>query len=340
MKSDSSRGERTINSLYFKDLQKKLLPVAIDRIDPDDQTYRYRSAGRIESLIESIGRIGLVHPVILQAKGADAYRIVCGFKRLAALASLGWPTCQALVIEETEPRVELFCMAVLENQSNTPLNAIELSTVLHKLQSEFMLDETEIVQSYLPMLGYGRNPRVLQLYSGLHALPPVWQEALTAGHVSLDIGKEMLRRSEQDQVEIWRLFEALRLGKNRQREILALLSDVSRMEDATVAQLIGSPSVQDILNAHLTPSQKSERIKQWLWAKRYPRYSAVQARFAEILHAARLPRHVQIQAPPYFEGDSYSVTFAFSGESDYSETIGALKKLLDDNVVKDLLQLP
>lgn len=256
------------------------------------------------------------------------------------MVALQTATCQAFVIEEEEPRVDLFGMAVLENQSTKPLNPIELSTVLHKLQTEFMIDENEIVQSWLPMLGYGRNPRVLQLYSGLHELAPEWREALTAEQISLETAKEILNRPEQDQIEIWRLFAALRPGKNRQREFLTLLADVSRTEEMTIAQLIDSTSVQDILNARLTPPQKTERVKQWLWEKRYPRYAAAQASFADILHAARLPGYLHIQAPLYFEGDCYSVSFAFSSERDYEKTITALKKLLNDGVVEDLLKLP
>ena len=278
------------------------------------------------------------NPLIVQSKGTDRFRIVCGFKRMVALASLQQSTCQAFVIEDTRPRLDLLLMAIEENQS-APLNPIELSIVLNKLHVEFKIDENDIIHNYLPLLGYGQNPRVLELYSGLYDLPPEWQDALMADQVPLDIAQVILSQSDEGRAKIWALFHALRLGKNRQREFWGLLIDISRIHDMTIVQLIDSQPLQAILSENLTPSQKSERVKQWLWEKRYPRYSAVRASYEKILHDARLPQHVRIQAPPYFEDESYSVTFAFSGESNFAERIRVLQRLLSEGVVKKLKKL-
>ncbi|MBN1559276.1 ParB N-terminal domain-containing protein [candidate division KSB1 bacterium] len=319
-------------------MQKKLTTLAIKDIDPDDETYRYRTTAGVESLITSIGRIGLINPLIVQVKGADVFRIVCGFKRLAALVALQLPSCPAFVINDAHPRVDLLLMAIEENGSGQ-LNPIELSVVLDKLQHEFKINEHDIIHTYLPMLGYGPNPRVLQLYCGLHELPPEWQSALVADQVPLDLAGEILQQSDHDQIKIWSLFQALHLSKNRGRELWRLLADIARMHDLTIAQAIDSQPVQDILNEKMTPSQKSERLKQWLWEKRYPRYSAVRATYEKILHDARLG-HIRIQAPPYFEGDSYSVTFSFAGEGDFAETVAHLQRLMSDGVVEKLSKLP
>ena len=321
-------------------IEKKLINLHTKHIDTTDDFFQYRPIESCDSLRNSIQRIGLVNPVIVQQKDLKSFRIVCGFRRIAALFDLKIDTLQALVIAEMQPNVDLFMMAVLENQSVKPLNPIEISTVLSKLQTVFNIDEKEIVRSCLPTLGYGQNPRVLQLYRDLHTLSREWQTAVNEDFVSLDVADDILKLAEYDRAKIWHLIQSLHLGKNRQREFLSLLKDISRINNSTISQLVDSQPVQTILNdTKQTPSQKSERIKQWLWEKRYPRYAAAKTSFEKKLRQARLPGNVHIQSPPFFEGDTFSTTFTFTGEQDFKKTVVVLEKLISNGYVKNLTDI-
>lgn len=59
----------------------------LDRIDEDD-AYRMRPEGEIDSLATSIARLGQLFPVDLRLKPPDRFQVICGFRRVAALRLL------------------------------------------------------------------------------------------------------------------------------------------------------------------------------------------------------------------------------------------------------------
>ncbi|MBN1480347.1 ParB N-terminal domain-containing protein [candidate division KSB1 bacterium] len=321
-------------------MNKVLYTIAIPDIDLDDDLYQYSSPVVPEPLRLSIQRFGLLNPIILQRKARSAYRIVCGFKRLAALVSLKAETAQAFVVEESCSQLDLFTLAIQDNQSVRELDPVEVATILAKLQSTFGIKKEDIVTNYLPLLGFGKNARVLTLYSGLHTLSVEWQDALKKDMVSLDFAQDMLKRPPEERQHIKTLVHNLRLGKNRQREFIKLLADVARLEDLSLSQLIASRPVQMIqLAEKLTPSQKAERLKEWLWEKRYPQYTAIKAQYDAIVRAAHLPPNIHIHAPAFFENNEYLASFTFVSKDDFEKSITALSEILNRGLVKKMSEL-
>lgn len=320
-------------------MKKTLQTIPLEHIDFSDDTYRYSISAVDNSLVASIRKIGLVNPLVVQ-QGDKKYRIVTGFKRAAALAKLSMNECPAFILDESEVSLDALLLAIQDNQSVRSLNPIELSRILDKLQTIFFVNEDTIIKEYLPQLGYGRNPRVLQLYSGLQKLSESWQTAVIQDQVPIDFAQEMLKQSVETQNKMWQLISDFRLGKNRQREFYALLSDVAQIKNQSFIELTESESITNIqFDNKLTPSQRAERLKTWLWEQRYPRYSKTKAHYDEILRAARLPQNCFIQAPPYFEGDTYSAGFSFSSIKEFGDNLAALKKALENGAIKNILDL-
>ncbi len=320
-------------------MKKNLHTLPLERLDIGDTTYRYSTTAPENALIASIKKIGLVNPIVVQPV-EKKYRIVTGFKRAAVLFTLGEKECPAFVSTESDVSFDLFMLAVQENLSVRFLNPIELAQILHKLSSIFFMDEETITKEVLPQLGYGRNPRVLQLYRGLQHLSEAWQNALIRDQVPIDFAHEMLRQSVETQDKMWQVISDFRLGKNRQREFFALLSDVAQIQNQSFVELAESEPITKIqCDEKLTPSQKTERLKAWLWEQRYPRYSQVKANFETMLRAARLPQNCFMQSPPYFEGDTYSAGFSFSSVAEFEDNMAALKRALENGTIKSILDL-
>lgn len=320
-------------------IKRNLQAISLKEIDIDDHAYRY-SFLSCESLKASIKQIGLVNPIIVQKKAPSSYRIVCGFRRIAALAELKIDACPAFVLQHSGVDLDVFLMAIQENQSHRSLNPVELSIILDKLQNTFEIDQQDIIKTYLPRLGYGKNPRVLQLYSGLHQLSREWQDALANDQVAVDFVQDILKLSGDVREKFYQLVAALRLGKNRQREFLQLFQDVAKLESISLSQLLLAQDVLDIQQHEtLTPSQKAERLKEWLWKKRYPRYSSAKSEFDSEIKTANLPRNVYFQPPPYFEGDTFSTGFTFTSENEFAEHVAALQKILNDGTLKKIMDI-
>lgn len=321
-------------------LEKKYLLIKLSAIDFDDLTFRLHQSIDVSSLIQSIRAVGMINPPHLQEKG-DGFRIVAGFKRLEALKALKIKECDALVFDSRESELEIFLLAVRERLSNDRLDPIELSVFIQKLQDFFGVDKEKIIKTYLPLAGYGRNPRVYELYSRLHELSKAWQKLVREEQTPIDLVNEMLDRTEEERDAFLNLFLILRLGKNRQREFVLLFSDVARILQQSVGQLVSSAFVQEIINEEkLTPSQKADRLKQWLWRKRYPRYAEALEAFDALIKEQKLPDGLYIQPPPFFEGDRFSAAFQFSSEKEFQNYTAALNKLLGSGDVEKIINMP
>ncbi len=322
-------------------LQKELSKIPFADIDETDDAYRISEQTDVSALMASIRDIGLINPPVLQRKGASRFRIVVGFKRLQALTQLDVERVEAFIIAEEGLSLQALRLALEDKVTNGRLDAIELSTLIHKLRDEFSVDKNEIVSTWLPLAGYGRNPRVYELYADLWRLPAAWRQAVKEEQTPIDLAREMLERSEEERVVFLEFFQLLRLGKNRQREFTLLLSDVARIKNISLLQLVELQQVKGVIaEQKLTPPQKAERLKQWLWQERYPRYTKARENFEALLKQAKLPTAVFIQAPPYFEGERFSAGFHFASEEEFEAYVAALQRLLDAGLIRKIVDLP
>jgi ParB family chromosome partitioning protein len=318
---------------------KTLKTIALERIDPHDQTYQILLPEDVACLADSIDRIGLINPLLLQARQDLRYRIITGFRRHAALSQLGVDDVPAFIVSDHEP-IEMFRMALEDNSSMRTFDAIELSTVIDKLHKSFGLGREEIVSKYLPLLGFGQNAKVYDLYAPLQALDESWQRGLRDNAISVEVASLMAPVSKSDRKAIYSLITTLKLSRNRQREFYHLLRDCSELREMTMGELLSDAEIVSGLNDEkLTVSQKTERIKRILWSWRYPRFTAVNVQFETLIRKANLPPDVKIQPPSYFEGETFKLTMSFKNQKDYCAKMVILAQLSSDGTIEGLADL-
>ena len=319
-------------------IDKQLQTVALEHIDGSDTTFQISDAVAAPELVESIRESGLLAPPILQ-RIENHFRIVSGFRRVAALRLLDFTATNCYIVHDSIKSLDLLYLVILENRAIRPFHPIQVSLIIQKLLG-FGVTEQEILLNDLPALGFGRNPRVYQLYKDLVTLEPPWRQAIIADQVALDLAAGMVVFTTTDQLELLAIFQRLKLGKNQQREFLALLKDLTRICKASLSTVLSDASLQTILNDEkLTPSQKAERFKAALWKRRYPNYSQVQERFTELLRCAKLPPGQQILPAPYFDHDTFQVTFSFREESEFIAHLERLRTAQQNGLISAMLEL-
>ncbi len=319
-------------------MEKHLIPVAEHEI-ADDDLYRLPSFDPIEPLAASIREIGLLNPPLLQRRSDGRLRIVCGFRRLEALRLPALPLKEAWVIEKTQPSADVFLIALLDNAAHKSFNPVQSAAAVRILR-RLGVDDREILERFFPVLGLAKNSRLLELLSDLSALPADWQQAVAEDRVGLDQAAAAAHLEPHDRDAFLKLITTLRLGKNRQRELLLLLQDVARLHGIALHKLLSTNDMASVIGAErLTPSQKTERLKEQLWAARYPRYAAAEKRFAELIKAAAFPPDVVLQHSPFFQGDELQIGFTFRSEEEYRSRLEFLQKLLSNGELKSYLEL-
>jgi len=106
----------------------------LDKVDEDD-TFRLRSDGEIDSLATSIAKLGQLFPVELRLKPPDRFQVVCGFRRVAALRLLKRERVVARVYTDLgdEDALQLSLADLLENRS---VSHDELVALRERLRGE------------------------------------------------------------------------------------------------------------------------------------------------------------------------------------------------------------
>jgi hypothetical protein len=282
-------------------------------------------------MTQSIKTIGLINPPVLARKSEQPpYRIVSGLKRILALIHLKIDTFPAHIIEETSdgPDVDLFMLNFYENISTRELNPIEKSTVLNELISTYRKTEEVIAKHYLPLMQLGTNPKILDLYLPLIRLEDNLKIAVIEDFFSPELAVTLLRFSHLDRQKMYELFCALRLGKNRQKEFVRLLDDVSHILDKPIAEIVEQPAIQEILNNEkLTVPLRASGIKSLLTKLRYPRLTLSEEKFNQLKKDLKLPPHIILRASPNFEDDKYSLEIIFRNQTEFESALKILEKI-------------
>lgn len=96
-------------------------------------------AGSIDALAESIGNIGLIQPITVMpcAKYRDghkveAFRVVAGHHRVAAMRKIGWAECSARVLPDSTSALAAELMEIDENLCRAELSAAQRAKAIKR----------------------------------------------------------------------------------------------------------------------------------------------------------------------------------------------------------------
>lgn len=313
--------------------------IAVKEVDITDDLYCIQAPEPGGDLLASIKSVGLLAPVYVQKKNNSLYRIVSGFRRVAAAHKLGMSAIPVFILEPDMPPLQALAIQVYDNLSIRPFKPSEVVTLLHKL-AEMGSSREEIISAWLPRLGYGRNSRVYELYSALYRLEPIWLHALDQDQAALDFLAELAGAEQADRDAFAKIVQTLKPGKNNQREYWSLCRDVAGIENCTITELLQRPAITAIVgDTVLSPSQKGERFKQTLWELRYPHYMQARTRFQALIKKAKLPPDVQVMASPYFDDSSLTISMVCKNEADYQEKLALLQSLSGSGIMQELFGL-
>ena len=169
--------------------EAELPRIPIDQIDPNpDQPRRLFDVGRLEELAKSIGRSGLLQPIVVRRSGGR-YELIVGERRWRAAQLAGLTEISAVVADVSPAdRLEL---AIVENVQRHDLNAIELATAYRAL-AERGATQDEIGRRV------GKDRSSVANHLRLLELSVDIQEDLEAGRISMGHAKALLQVPEPE----------------------------------------------------------------------------------------------------------------------------------------------
>jgi hypothetical protein len=310
--------------------------VAVSAIDTADTTFRISSTLPAPSLKASIRRIGLQNPPHLVIRGERENRqIVCGFRRIAAMAELGCRDVPVILLPAGTPTLECARLAIVQNTFGRELNPMECFRAYRLLRD--LTGAPEKVALEAGHLGLPSHADYINRCLQIEKMPRPLQRCLRDGDISLPMALRIVRLPSESQLAIVALFERFRPGFNQQKELLALIDDIVRRDDCRLADWIES------LLAESSPEQRGLSGPQglkWLLGRlrsvRYPSIAAADRRFQEAVERLQAGRGVRIKAPGNRELPSRLLQIEFTSRRELQRRSEQVSRLIDHPALDDL----
>ncbi len=310
--------------------------VPLEHIHLDDATYKITTRSGIEDLISSITHLGIVHAPILQPLG-DRWLIIAGFRRIAACRAARLTNVSAKVLPSDAAEHVRIELAIADNSLQRPLNQIEIARSLTLLSScHAALGELAVAAANLKLPD---NPDLLQKLLRLATLSDSIQKAVLDEVIALSMALT-LGDLEESMADEWiRIFRELRVGLNRQRELLTLVAEIAVREDQSAAALLFEPDIREILAPPDTQAaHKYRQLVTHLRKRRFPQITRTTRRFEELVQTLQLGSNARLTPPAHFEAAAYELHLLFRDPEELQRHRQTIEKLLQNPAFKDFMK--
>jgi len=318
-------------------LAYQIQPVDLNYIDLKNTYFKISTHPPNPELIESIHHLGLINPplLIINEQSKISYQIIYGFNRIQSCQALGWKHLNAHVLSSDLSDFHCAVLAICNNSFYRDLNLIELSRAFHLLQTH--LPETIQLHQVATWLNLPNNLKMIEKIEKIYQMPQSLQQSMLSQKISLSMALQIMTCPERDRHFFISLFNLLKISLNKQREIFTLCYEIMARDDLTIQGFTQEKEWQDIMADTCDNNQKEKKIRTYLFNRRYPKLSMQQKRFQDACHQLEVNRDITIQAPPFFEGNVYTINMPFSSSESLKEKWLSLGQLIDNPDFKDLI---
>ncbi len=307
-----------------------------DQIHLDDKTFQVTTKTDIGTLAASIDRLGLMrHPVLL-GDDVAGYVVVSGFRRIAACKSLGLSKIPAKLLSTNTDKLTCIQWAIAENSMQRPLNLIETSRALVLLSGVF--HEPDGLCRAAGELGLPDNSSAIRKLRQLSCLAPEIQEGVLSNVLSMAMALELGQMAESCGIGLSSLFGYLRLGLNKQREILTMIQEIAFREHATVQDILNSPELQQVMvHEKWDRSQKTVQLRQYLRRRRFPSIVSVESDFEARVRSLNFEPGIALIPPRDFEGTFFSFHLTFCNLDQLQHRLSCLTEASSNPFLNEIL---
>jgi hypothetical protein len=284
--------------------------ITLSRINLQDDTFRITTRTDVNDLLESIQYDGLITPPLLIKKNST-FIVVSGFRRIAACLKLDWTEITARTLKPDSGALDCLRLAIAENALQRSLNLIETSRCLQKLSS-FITNSNHLAES-ASSLGLPDNPSIIDKIKSLSLLPRPIQISILADTISLAMAKELELLETDCAIAFTRLFDQLKIGLNKQKEIVTLVKEIARRDGLSTQEVMEDKHFSEIMtHRDLDRGQKSRKLRSYLRKRRYPRLAEAQKNFEIHRKNLNLGNDIKLIPPKEFEATVYGLNLTFS----------------------------
>ncbi|HYL98143.1 MAG TPA: ParB/RepB/Spo0J family partition protein [Blastocatellia bacterium] len=211
-------------------LPGETLRIAIDLIDPNPfQPRRIFQSERLQELAQSIGRDGLIQPIVVQRSGAR-YTLIVGERRWRAARLAGLTEVTAVV--QDIPPDRLLEVTLVENIQREDLNPIETAQAFERMIRELNISHEEVARRT------GKDRTTITNLLRLLKLPPDIQQLVAERRISMGHARAILGLpDEQHQRAVAEKASAQGLSVRQVERLVQRMTEKREVAEAEDAKL-------------------------------------------------------------------------------------------------------
>jgi hypothetical protein len=292
---------------------------SLRKINAKDERFRISFSGADGLLLSSIGKAGIIQPVVLFEQ--DPSIIVSGFRRIEAAKKSGIRKIPAVTACLNEKEGLFF--AVHDNLSRG-LNLVEKASALSgALRFSFSQNE---MHDLLDLLSLGHSEKVLALLLSLARSEQLLRRFVVRHALSLKNIEYMLWFAATDRKRIINSLDSVKITESSLREILEMLHLLKIKKGRFAGRALRSVTTSTALHADL------KKIV-------YPKLTSLERKLELILKSAALPPGLDIRVDPFFEKEYIDIAVRAKSETELEALLFKLQSTVEKGYFRRILEL-
>ena len=164
------------------------------------------------------------------------------------------------------------------------------------------------------------------------------QEGILTNTINLTMALELGGLETVAAKGLVRLFDQLKVGLNKQRELLLLLEEIAEREKITIPQLIAEKPLREILKtAEMDRAVKRQKVRSYLRQRRFPAITKAETEYRKWLKQLKLGTNISLIPPKDFEGNTFGMTLRFNNRQDLSDLNKKIEEIIQHPALGKIL---
>ncbi|MDY6905737.1 MAG: ParB N-terminal domain-containing protein [Thermodesulfobacteriota bacterium] len=313
--------------------------IPLSEINQQDDSFRISTTADKDdtALTRSLTAVGLLTSPLVRPGPDQGFQIVTGFRRVAVLESLGHDAISCRELDAGTNDITCLQIAVADNASQRPLNLVEQARTVQKL-TPFFDAPTKLCQ-VLADLGLSASPAIVGKLQTIAALPDGVLDGIAKDEIPLSVATELARLDDTAAATLAAVFTRLRLGVNKQREVLTMVREIAAREKRSIQAVLETDEVGDVLeNQDLDRGRKAARLREVLTHRRFPAIAQTREAFREAVQAMKLGKCIDLYPPENFESTYYTLQLRFKSMDELASQKAEVDKVVASEALKRLME--
>jgi len=311
--------------------------IPINEIKIDDSKYSlygvvFTDENPSVSSNSALEKLGILQPVIVQQDGNGSFHLIDGYKRTDSALRNNVENLDAVLLPQDTKTEDILILLLYDNLG------IITSSVMNRVQFiQFSLSlgaGHAWIQDAL-CVPFGFRP-YKDFFQDLQKIMKMSEPLRIFCHEKRYSLKQILNLTHYPVDLMQRIIEwkgTLHLTASVLDEIASNLRDYLKSENKGIEDFVHEQGVQEIIDSSLSLRDRTERLRRFIYGKRFPTLSSVNKKIAVHVKALGLPPSINIQWDSTLENKNLDLTLHIQDAKQWPEI---LKKINSEEVKKAL----